>query len=51
VTWNAAFTTTYANTGNTAGKRLRVRFVYNTVTSKWEQTELSQSATAGTYWV
>jgi hypothetical protein len=49
VVFNEAFSTTYANTGNTANKKLIIEFVYDG--SKWQQVDLSQSATAGTYWI
>lgn len=49
VVWNEVFSTTYANTGNTKEKKLIIEFVYDG--SKWQQTYISQSATAGTYWI
>lgn len=49
VTWNAAFSTTYANTGNTANKKLIIDFIYDGTV--WQQTYMSQSATAATYWI
>jgi hypothetical protein len=51
ITWNGAFSTTYADTGNTLGKKLIIDFIYNTVSSKWQQVYISQSAVAGTYWI
>jgi len=51
ITWNEAFSTTYADTGNTLNKKLIIEFIYNAVSSKWQQVYISQSATAGTYWI